>query len=168
MSRMHLIIGPVGAGKSTFARTLAEEHGAVRLTLDAWMAKLYGDDERPADRVAWYVARVERCLEVVRELAAQLVAVGTPVVLEIGLVQREARERFYAWVDANAFDLAVYVVDAPRALRRARVMARNEAQGETFSMVVPPAFFELASDLWEPPTGAEIEDRAPRFVDTGR
>lgn len=161
---LHLIIGPVGAGKSTFARTLSEELGAVRLTLDAWMATLYGDDERPPDRMAWYGARVERCLGVIRELASQLVAVGTPVILEIGLIQREARERFYAWVDANAYALSVYVVDAPREVRRARVLARNAEQGATFSMVVPEAIFELASDLWEPPEGAEVEDRAPTFV----
>lgn len=163
MSRLHLIIGPVGAGKSTFARALAEEHGGVCLTLDAWMAALYGEDERPAGRIAWYQARVERCLSVIRELTSQLVAAGTPVVLEIGLIQREARERFYAWVDENAYDLAVYVVDAPREVRRARVLARNEEKGETFSMVVPPEFFEIASDLWEPPAGAEIEDRAIEF-----
>jgi hypothetical protein len=43
-------------------------------------------------------------------------------------------------------------------------MARNVEQGETFSMVVPPEFFELASDLWEPPDEAECEVRDLRFV----
>src|SRR3954470_7970699 len=33
---VHVVIGPVGAGKSTFARGLAAQTGAVRLTLDAW------------------------------------------------------------------------------------------------------------------------------------
>jgi hypothetical protein len=43
-------------------------------------------------------------------------------------------------------------------------MRRNVEQGETFSMVVPPEFFELASDLWEVPDEAEREGRTVRFV----
>ncbi|MEQ9503358.1 MAG: ATP-binding protein [Deltaproteobacteria bacterium] len=163
---IHLVIGPVGAGKSTYAKKIAERNHAVRLTLDAWMARLYGDDERPADRVGWYLERVERCLAQIQEVAAQVLAVGRPVVLEVGLVQREARERFYGWVDAHAFDLSVYVIDAPRDVRRARVLARNEEKGETFSVVVPPEFFEIASDAWQPPDDQEQADRTMAFVHT--
>lgn len=50
MARLHLIVGPVGAGKSTFGRKLSRDVGAVRLTLDEWMATLFGDDERPAEQ----------------------------------------------------------------------------------------------------------------------
>ena len=40
MPKIHLLIGPVGAGKSTFALELAREHRGVRLTLDEWMQSL--------------------------------------------------------------------------------------------------------------------------------
>ncbi len=33
-------------------------------------------------------------------------------------------------------------------------------------MVVPPATFELASDLWEPPDASECEQRDVRFIGT--
>src|SRR5688500_9099140 len=44
MARVHLIIGPVGSGKSTFALQLARERGALRLNLDEWMALLFRPD----------------------------------------------------------------------------------------------------------------------------
>ena len=37
--RLRLVIGPVGAGKSTFSRQLCAEHHALALNLDAWMAR---------------------------------------------------------------------------------------------------------------------------------
>jgi hypothetical protein len=60
------------------------------------------------------------------------------------------------------------VLDAPRDVRRERVNARNLERGATFTMIVPPAVFELASDLWEPLAGDELEGRNVRFVGTGR
>ncbi len=161
MTRIHLIVGPVGAGKSTFAARLAADHRAVRLTLDEWMAVLFRPD-RPDDGVlAWYRERTQRCLDQIWRTARSALAAGTDVVLEIGLIQRGDRRRFYRQVDAVADPLTIYVLDAPRDVRRERVERRNRDQGATFSMVVPPAIFELASDLWEP---LDDDERAGRDV----
>ncbi|RYY59778.1 MAG: ATP-binding protein, partial [Comamonadaceae bacterium] len=59
------------------------------------------------------------------------------------------------------------VLDAPREVRRERVLQRNAEQGETFSMVVPLHIFELASDLWQPPDAAECAQRSVVFVKAG-
>lgn len=162
---LHLILGPVGAGKSTFAYTLAHKHRAVRLVLDDWMAQLYGADERPAaGRIEWYIERRDRCLEQIWKVTTELAEVGTNVVLEIGLIQRHERDAFYRRVDDAGYELAVYVLDAPRDIRRERVMRRNEERGATFAQVVPPAFFELASDMWQPPDEHESRERAIQFL----
>ena len=48
----------------------------MRLTLDDWMARLYGDDPRPADgRLEGYGERVERCFELIWQLTQSLMAV---------------------------------------------------------------------------------------------
>lgn len=162
---LHLIIGPVGAGKSTFARKLARQQRAVLLVLDDWMAQLYGADERPATgRIEWYLERRDRCLAQIWKLTAALCEVGTRVVLEIGLIRRAEREAFYRRVEDAGYGLAVYVLDAPREVRRARVMRRNEERGETFAQVVPLDFFELASDMWEPPDDDEARERSIRHA----
>jgi predicted kinase len=164
---VHLIIGPVGAGKSTRAIDLARTHCAVRLTLDDWMARLFRPD-RPAEGVVpWYVERAARCVDQIWRTAREVVGTGTSVVLEIGLLSRREREAFYARVDEAGARLVLHVVDAPRDERRARVLRRNEEQGATFSVVVPPDVFELASDLWEPPDDAELDGRIKASRKTG-
>lgn len=161
---IHLIIGPVGAGKSTFALGLAREHGAVRFTLDDWMTRLFGPDRPDTGLVEWYVERATRCIEQIWSLAMRMVDAGLPAIFEIGLLQRRERELFYERVAQCDCALTIHVVDAPRDVRRERVMKRNETKGETFSMVVPPAIFELASDRWEPPDADECAGRAVQFV----
>ena len=160
MARAHLLIGPVGAGKSTLALRLCREHQALRLTLDDWMTRLFRPDRPDAGVVEWYVERAERCLEQIWRVAQDALAAGTDVVLEIGLIQRRDREAFYRRVDEAGVALVVHLVDAPRELRRERVAQRNLERGQTFSMEVPPPFCELASDLWEPPDELEQRERA--------
>ena len=41
---LHLIFGPIGAGKTTYARDLARRERAVAFVLDEWGARLFGPD----------------------------------------------------------------------------------------------------------------------------
>ena len=150
MAQIHLVIGPVGAGKSTFTRQLCREHAALCFNLDEWMARLFRADRPEVGVMEWYAERTARCIEQIWKLTQSLLELGNDVVLEIGLIQRRDRERLYRRVDGAGHALTVYVLDAPRELRRERVERRNEQQGDTFCMVVPPHIFDLASDLWEP------------------
>ncbi|MEQ1571308.1 MAG: ATP-binding protein [Myxococcota bacterium] len=159
MSVVHLVIGPVGAGKTTWCRALAARERAVHLNLDAWMTTLYGADPRPADRLGWYLERRDRCLGQILELAADLRRVGTPVILEIGMLRRAERAALYADFDDEGVELRVTVLDAPIEVRRERVMQRNRDRGPTFAVEVPPEVFELASAAWEPPDAEEREAR---------
>jgi predicted kinase/uncharacterized glyoxalase superfamily protein PhnB len=165
---VHLVVGPVGAGKSTFARQLARDRRALRLALDEWMAELFTPDRPETGRREWYVERRQRCQERMWAVARATADAGTEVVLELGLLRRDERERFYRVIEDAGFRLVVHVLDAPRDVRRERVMRRNLVQGETFSMVVPPEFFELASDLWEslPPAECEGRDVRQLFTET--
>lgn len=163
--RIHLVIGPVGAGKSTFVRQLVQQHRAVPLNLDDWMATLFSAD-RPdaADVMAWYVPRTLRCLTQIWKTAEAVLNTGGDVVLEVGLIQQHQRDAFYARMGPWADVMVVYVLDAPREVRRERVLRRNAEQGATFSMVVPPHIFELASDLWQPPDEVECANRSVVWV----
>jgi predicted kinase len=153
-----LLLGPVGAGKSTRALELAREHRAVRLTLDDWMTRLFGADRPDSGVVEWYRERAARAVAQIWQVTTALVERGVDVVLELGLIVRREREHFYALVREASVTLTLVVVDAPRDVRRERVRERNRSQGATFSMVVPDAIFELASDLWEAPDAAELAE----------
>ncbi|MCA9516180.1 MAG: ATP-binding protein [Myxococcales bacterium] len=167
MSRIHLVLGPVGAGKSTFGQRLAFEHGAVRLTLDDWFAPLFSPDRPPGDARAWYMERVERVLARIEQVADDVLDVGKDVVLEVGLIRRAQRDAFFARRDEERHGLVIYELNAPRDIRRERVARRNAERGATWAMEVPPAVFELASDLWEPLADDERAGRDVRDVTTG-
>jgi predicted kinase len=78
------------------------------------------------------------------------------VLLEAGLVSAVDREAFYRRARAEDLRTIVYLVDAPRDVRRERVLRRNQVPTE-FTQIVPLAFFERASDAWEAPSDAERE-----------
>lgn len=157
MATLHFLIGPVGAGKSTYARRQCARAPALFLDVDTLMVRLYGADPRPAEGVlGWYLERRDRVRELVWDLALEAVEAGTSVHLELGLVT--AAER-HTWLErARGRDLAITVtlLDAPREVRRARVAQRN-LDPAPHTQQVPPAFFEAASDVWEPVTPEERE-----------
>lgn len=166
MPVIHLVEGPVGAGKSTYAAKLGEQHAAPRLILDDWMATLFRADRPEKDVMVWYMERKRRCIEQIWNVACDLVNAGSDVVLELGLIRYQDRAEFYSRVDAAGYQLKVHVLDAPREVRRERVHERNAAQGSTFFMVVPDEIFELASDLWQMPDDEEAAERNICLVST--
>lgn len=149
MATLHLLVGPAGAGKSTFARRRVAQSAALFLDLDACMVRLYGDDARPAEGVLeWYLERRERCRALLWDLALEALTCGADVYLELGLLTRAEREETYQRCRAEDLSLRVYLLDAPRELRRQRVLARNDS-GAPHVQIVPLPFFERASDAWQ-------------------
>jgi predicted kinase len=168
MPKIYLIEGPVGAGKSTFAASLAARIGGVHIALDEWFTRLFSPDRPSSDVMPWYNERKARPLDHIWNHARALQACGIPPVLELGLVQRRSREDFYSRARDASMELAVYLLDASRDVRRERVMRRNIEKGPTFSVVVPAPFFEMASDIWEEPDEFEImENRIQRISTQG-
>jgi len=132
----------------------------VFLDLDVWMVRLFGADPRPQDNViAWYLERRERCRGLLWDVALDVLRGGVDVVLEFGLVTIADREAFYEKAQDEDLRLVVYLVDAPRDVRRERVLRRNKTPSP-FSQIVPIEFFERASDIWQPPSDSERAARA--------
>jgi len=168
MAAIHLIEGPVGAGKSTFASKLARELGGVHVPLDQWFVHLFSPDRPATDFMAWYQERKGRLLDLIWTHAVALLSSGTTPVLELGLVRRGDREEIYDRADEAGVEMVVHVLDAPRDVRRERVRRRNSERGVTFFMVVPESIFELASDAWESPDDSEIRERRIHLVSSER
>ncbi len=167
MARIYLIEGPVGAGKSTFAASLATRiDRGVHIALDEWFTKLFSPDRPSTDLMPWYIERKARLLDHIWKHVQSLLAGGVVPILELGLVQRHSREDIYKRARNVEVDLTVYLLQASREVRRARVLRRNVERGPTFSMLVPTPFFELASDVWEEPDEVEMAENRIEIVST--
>ncbi|NMV36417.1 AAA family ATPase [Ralstonia insidiosa] len=167
MPTIHLVEGPVGAGKTTYVASLRQQYHAPSLILDAWFAKLFSPDRPAEGLLSWYVERKERCLSQIWATACDILEAGHDVILELGLVEKASRQHFYARVEDTGYPLTIHVLDAPRDVRRERVRTRNREKGATFAMEVPDAFFEMASDRWEPLDDLELELYDVRLITTG-
>lgn len=162
---LHVIFGPCGAGKTTYAHALARREGAVPFILDEWGARLFGPDVRGPIEFGWMVERLGRCNALIWSTAAAVVAAGASVVLDLGLMRRGDRDRIRQMAQAAGLPLKWHFVDAPQDVRRARIHARNTARGETFAAEVTPEMFELLEGLYEAPAPAELDGAAVSATD---
>ncbi|MEM9623256.1 MAG: ATP-binding protein [Pseudomonadota bacterium] len=157
--KIHLIEGPVGAGKSTYAIRLARELGAVRMNLDEWMVTLFSRDRPATNFTTWYNERKQRCIEQIWLTTRAVLDAKTEVVLELGLVTSALREAFYQRADQHGCLLTVTVLEAPREERWRRVQQRNEGTDETFRMFVSEEIFQIADAAWQAPDSLELKQR---------
>ena len=162
---LHVIFGPCGAGKTTYAHALARRENAVAFVLDEWGARLFGPDvDGPLD-FGWMVERLRRCEALIWSTATAALAAGASVVLDIGAMRRADRERIGQIARENGLSLTWHFVDAPLEVRRARVAGRNTARGETFVHEVSPEMFQLIEGLYEAPAPAELDGAVVSVTD---
>jgi len=153
---LHVIFGPQGAGKSTYAQELARRTPAVHFALDDWMARLFAPDMPKPLEFEWMMDRVERCEAQIWSTAAGVMAAGTSVVLDLGLLRKADRRRVAEIAEACELPIQFHFVTAPEPARRTRVLARTEVRTETFAMDVTPELFEFMEGVYEAPDAAEL------------
>ena len=155
---VHLICGSTGAGKTTYALRLSDDMGAVRFSIDEWMAALFWmDAPQPLDP-AWSMERVERCLTQTWAVVLRIAARDVPCVLDIGFGQTQSRARFAELARDAGLSVQLHFIDLPAEERWRRVEARNAQKGETYQLGfdVTHEMFDFVEGLWEPPTDAEM------------
>ena len=151
-----MICGPVGAGKTTLARRLAEEHRAVRFSLDEWVMQLFGNEAPEPMRLEWWADRCDRCRQRIWSVCEALLARDVDVILDFGLPSSAERERWRALALRLGAGVHLHVATADAALRWQRVQARNRRESVTFALVVTESMFAGSETWWEPPTGDEL------------
>ena len=153
---LNVIFGPCGAGKTTYAHAFAKRERAVAFILDDWMAAMFGPDMPQPIQYEWMIERVGRCEAQIWSLAAGVIATGTSVILDIGLMRQTDRARVRGIAEATGLPLQFHFVDAPTEVRRARVQQRNVIRGESFAIDVPPDMFDFIEGVYEAPEPDEL------------
>ena len=147
MATLFMLCGLPCSGKSTLARALEAEHGALRLLPDEWIARL-GLDPRDAVRRG----EIER-IQV--EIAARVLAQGGDVILEAGFWHRHERDEGRDIAKAAGAVAKLVFLDVPLEELQRRVRVRNAA--------LPPNTFPVEEgelEAWlaefERPTADEL------------
>ncbi|MFM5916402.1 MAG: AAA family ATPase [Novosphingobium sp.] len=158
-----MIVGCTGAGKTTYARKLADQIGAVRFSIDEWMTALFWTDSPQPLQFEWTMERIARCETQIFACVQQLASRGVPSLLDLGFTRKEHRDRFRALCADAGLSNAVHFIDVPADERWYRVNRRNNERGETYAMQVNRQMFDFMEGMWEPPGEDELIEGGMRI-----
>jgi predicted kinase len=156
MPTAHLVCGPTGAGKTTYAVALAARAGAVRFSIDEWMAKLFAADRPEPMNAQWALERVARCESQIWTVTARVLAAGTHVVLDLHFSQADHRDQWRTNVAGTIAESKLHYLDVSREIRLARVLERDRLRVASAGFEVTGATFDRVEAQFEPPTDDEL------------
>jgi len=160
---IHLVCGPIGAGKTTLAHQLAEEHGAIRFSEDEWLKQLFVPDapeglmNEPAEVIAtWAMDKYQRCRGQIWLVFQQLLEQGVSVVLDGAAANKTQRDLIRQKASDHGVGFQLHYVTADPEIRKTRVLERNSVQGETYSLDVTEGMIDLMEAFFEAPEDDEL------------
>ena len=161
MATLHFLCGKAGAGKSTVATRLAQQHDAVLLCEDVWLARLYGEEMKTFEDYRRYAQRLKT---VVGPLAIELLASGRSVVLDFPANTRTSRAWFRSVLEQAGVPHVLHLLDTPEATCLARIAERNVARPEGSHHLTEEDFRHISS-FFEAPAddeGFAVRRHAPQ------
>ncbi len=113
---MFITHGLSGAGKSTFAKQLANRYGAIHLRSDIERKRLYGLDatarsQSPVDGGIYSADAFQKTYEHLRELAGLLLRAGIPVIVDATFIRTAQRDLFRRL--AKELQSPLFILDFP-------------------------------------------------------
>ena len=143
--------GKAGAGKTTVANGLAQEHAAILISEDIWMMRLFGDQMKSFDD---YIHFSRKLKSVVGPLATQLLKSGNHVVLDFQANTKTGRSFFRSvFEQANAAHILHFVQTADQVCLK-RIAKRNIERPEGSHHLTAEDFARVSS-YFEMPEAAE-------------
>lgn len=157
VAQVHMIVGNVGAGKSTYAAKLAAERNAHIFAVDEWMRTLFFPDMPDPAPYEWALERTERIEDVILVEASRLSGLGMEIILDLGFFSRIQRDRVRGELAAAGRETQLHYLNVDRMIRWARVEERNRERGPTYQFDVSIDVFEFCETIFEPPGADELE-----------
>ncbi len=134
MATFHLTCGLPCAGKTTLAKQIERETGALRLTTDEWLTNIFGEGA-PMEVANKVREELEATL---LDLAMDVLARGVDVVLDFGVWSREERETFRERAEDVGARSELHFLDVPLEELVRRLRERNAD--------LPPGTFRITEE----------------------
>lgn len=158
MAAIHMICGPVGAGKTTYAIQLAKELRAVRFSIDDWISELFLPDKPEPLTYEWAVARAMRCERRIVAVSRGILELGTDVIWDMGFMERNQRTRIMSEIADLPYSVRMHSLEAPADVRRKRVRRRNVEKPDGYVMEVTDEIFDFMAQRTVPVSADETTD----------
>ena len=157
-----LMVGLPGAGKTTRAKELERETGAIRFTPDEWHLFLFGDDFHDPREHALHDQRHDRVEQLMWSLGKGLLQKGVSVILDFGFWAREEREEKYREAMALGVRFQICYAHAPLEELCRRLSARGKEGREDVFSTITREDVESWAKLFQPPDPEELAGKYPQ------
>ena len=151
MAKVIMTCGKICCGKTTYARKLEEELGAVVLSIDEVMLALFPDGAGEMHDA--YALRTEQYL---LSLSLKILESGTDVILDWGLWTRAQRDRLREFYNAHNIPNEIHYLRIPEDEWKRRIRNRNENGADASCYYVDKGLVEKVESLFEEPDAEEI------------
>ena len=148
---LHFFCGKMASGKSTLARSLAEENNAVLICEDLWLSKLYSEEINDLDDYLKYSSRLKIILS---QHIQNLLLQGVSIVLDFPGNTPKQRNWFRSIFESVGANHLLHYVVASNELckQQLKIRSQDKPQGSAFTT---EAEFEAITKYFQPPTPEE-------------
>ena len=144
---LHFFCGKAGAGKTTVAARLTQDHSAILISEDIWLLRLFGDQMKTFDD---YIRFSGRLKTVVGPLAADLLNAGHSVVLDFQANTKTGRSWFRSVYEQAEAAHVLHFVSASDEACLARIARRNVERPEGSHHLTEEDFIHVSSFFQAP------------------
>lgn len=153
-SILHLICGIPGTGKTTLAKQIATETGAIRLCSDEWIKDIWleqaeteGNTFRDAiEQLQWKIGK-----DILRS--------GASIIVEWGTWEQYEREKLRDEAHSLGAKVKFYYLSGQKEVLRQRILSRNLDPENQFFIAEDSVddLLELAFNTFQIPTAEELK-----------
>lgn len=148
---LYFLIGKMGAGKSTFSKTLSDEMDALLISEDEWLATLFPNEIQNFDD---FIVRHKRLLSLLESHVERLLELGTSVVMDFPGNTINARAWFKRVADSAGSNHEGIYLRASNEICLNRLSKRRFELPERASFDTPETFTAVTK-LFEEPQESE-------------
>ena len=118
----YVIVGFIGSGKTTCAKNLEKETGALRFTKDEWVIAIFGHDST-IDGFATYDKRISKLAV---DVALYCLKAGNDVIIDEGFWVRSQRDEIRKKLEKAGGKVQFYYVKNTHETMKQRLSKRNQ------------------------------------------
>ena len=153
MAKVIMTCGKLCSGKSTYARKLQEELGAIILSIDELMLTLFPEGTGEMHDI--YARRAEQYL---LTQSLKILEAGTDVILDWGLWTLEQRQRLRTFYTENGIENEIHYLRIGEEEWNRRIRKRNEVrEGDPAAYFVDEGLLKKFESLFEEPAAEEAD-----------